>query len=120
MNTIKTFLTVASAVLALSTALSAAAEPSTDAQTQAGVLLTAPSQFHFAQPSLHAQAAADVQSQARAIVTADRSLSPARTVADNGVTPLPIQVTTQLAHRGVNKNADAQSMAATVLLGRGA
>ena len=121
MNTRKTFLTVASAVLALSTAFRAGAEPSsTDAQTQAGVLLTARSQFHFAQLILHPRAATDAQSQARAIVVADRSSSPARTVADNGIAPLPALSNTQLTHRGANKNADAQSMAATVLLGRGA
>jgi hypothetical protein len=121
MNTRKTFLPVASAVLALSTALSAAAEPATaDAQTQAAGLLTARSQFHSAQPIPHARAAADAQSQARAIVRADLSLSPSRSIADNGIAPLPALSNTQLAHRGVNKNADAQSMAATVLLGRGA
>jgi hypothetical protein len=121
MKTRTTFLAVASAVLALSTALSAGAEPSTaDAQTQAGVLLTARSQFHIAQPSGRAGADADAQSQARAIVSDDRSLKPARSVADNGIAPLPAQTRTQLAHRNLNKNADAQSMAATVLLGRGA
>ena len=121
MNTSKTFLAIASAVLALSTALSAGAEPSsTDAQIQAGVLLTARSQFHSAQPVLHAGAATDAQSQARAIVKADRNINPTRTVADNGMAPLPALSHTQLAHRGVKRNADAQSMAATVLLGRGA
>jgi len=106
-----TFLTVASAVLALSTALSAAAEPSTtDAQAQAAVVLTARSQFHASQPTAHARAAADAQSQARAILS----------VADSGTALLPAHPSTQLANRGLYKNADAQSMAATVLLGRGA
>jgi hypothetical protein len=121
MNTRKTFFTVASAVLALSTALRVSAEPSaTDAQIQAGVLLTARSQFHSAQPVLHAGAAADAQSQARAIVRADRNITPTRTVAGNGIAPLTAHSNTQLAHPGVNSNADAQSMAAKVLLGRGA
>ena len=110
MNRKITLLAVASAVLALSTALSAGAEPSTtDAQAQAGVLLSARSQFQLAHPTVHARVAADVQSQARAIlsVTDNRALAPAR----HG---------TQFAHRTLNKDADAQSMAATVLLGRGA
>jgi hypothetical protein len=113
-----TFLAVASAVLALSTALSANADPSTtDAQAQAGVLLSARSQFHAAQPRVHAAAAADAQSQARAILSAaDNGLR----VPEKGIALLPAHPTTQLAHRGLNKNADAQSMAATVLLGRGA
>jgi hypothetical protein len=111
MNRKITFLAAASAVLALSTALSAGAESfTTDAQSQAGVLLTARSQFHSAQPILRARPAADAQSQARAIVS----------VADNGKALVPARPGTQLAHRGLNKKADAQSMAATVLLGRGA
>jgi hypothetical protein len=122
MNRKMTYLAVASAVLALSTALSAGAEPfTTDAQTQAGVLLTARSQFRSAQPILHAGAAADAQSQARAVVSGgDRSPKSARIVADQGIAPLPAHASTQLAHRGFNRSADAQSMAATVLLGRGA
>ena len=111
MNRKTTYLAVASAVLALSTALSSYAEPSTtDAQAQAGVLLTARSQFHAAQPSMHAAAAADAQNQARVFLSA----------ADNGIALLPAHPHTQLAHRGPNNNADAQSLAATVLLGRGA
>jgi hypothetical protein len=120
MDTRKTIITVVSAVLALSTALHAAAEPSTtDAQTQAGELLTARSQFHAAQPLLRARAD-DVQSQARAIVLADRSPSPTRTAADNGMAPLPVLSNTQSTRRGAKKNTDAQSMAVMVLLGRGA
>ena len=110
MNRKITFLAAASAVLALSTALSAGAEPLiTDAQAQAAVFLTARSQFHSAQPNLHAGAAADAQSQARAVISAADSEK-----------ALPARPGTQLAHRGLNKKADAQSMAATVLLGRGA
>ena len=84
--------------------------PPLDAQAQAGVLLTAHLQFRAAQPTVHARAAADAQSQARAILS----------VADIGMAPLPAFTGTRLAHRGLSKNADAQSMAATVLLGRGA
>jgi hypothetical protein len=121
MNRKMTYLAVASAVLALSTALSASAEPlTTDAQTQASVLLAARSPFHSAQPTLHAGAAADAQSQARTVISGDRSPKPARIVAGQGTAPLPAYTSTQLAHRGFSKNADAQSMAATVLLGRGA
>jgi hypothetical protein len=121
MKTTKTFLVVASAVLALSTALSAGAEPSTpDAQAQAGVLLTARSRFHTAQPVMRAGTDADAQSQARAIVSGEGSRKAARMVADNGMTPQPARPSTQLAHRGPHKHADAQSMAATVLLGRSA
>jgi len=111
MKTTKTFLIVASAVLALSTALSAGAEPSTtDAQGQAGALLTARSQFHSAQPSVHAGAADDAQSQARTILDS----------ASKGITLLAAPPGTQLASHGQHKNADAQSMAARVLLARGA
>lgn len=121
MNPRKTFLAVASAVLALSTALSAGAAPFTaDAQTQAGVLLSARSQFHSARSIVRAGADADAQSQARAIVRGDRSLEPARAVGDNGIATLPAHTGTELLPRGFNKNADAQSMAATVLLGHGA
>ncbi len=121
MNTRMTLLTVASAVLALSTALSAGAAPSvTDAQTQAGALLTARSQFHVAQPILPARTTADVQSQARAVLRVDPTLNVTRTVVDHGTAAPPAHSNTQLAHRGVDKNPDAQSMAATVLLGRGA
>ena len=106
-----TFLAVASAVLAMSTAFRVGAEPSTtDAQAQAGALLTARSQFGAVPSTVHTRAVVDAQSQARAILS----------VAGNGIALSPVHPGTQLAHRGPNKNADAQSMAATVLLGRGA
>ena len=113
-------LNVGLAVLALSTALSAAADPSvTDAQAQAGALLTAGSHFHSTQAGLSAGAGADVQSQARAIISGTRGLKATR-LADNAPAPSTTHASTPLAHRATQKNTDAQSMAATVLLGRGA